>query len=142
MATRHRELVEELEAALGHEEAVRLGREALFGVGESLGKRTRQMLGVGDNPRDLTQAAEILYRVLGIKFHLNWLGDSSAELIVDECALAKQYTKLTCEVLCATDEGVIKGLQPNCSMKFKMYMTGGCEKCHADITFGKKEETA
>jgi hypothetical protein len=139
MAQTHAKLVETLEATVGHEDAIKLAREALFSVGQNVGEQTRSKLGVGDNPKDLTKAAKILYRVLGIDFHLEWLDDSNATAIIDRCALAEQYSKLTCEVLSATDEGVIKGLQPNVTMKFKEYMTSGCQNCRADIHFNEKE---
>ena len=133
MAQAHAKLVETLASAIGHEEAVRQGREALFLVGQDLGKQARGKLGVGDSQNDLTKAAKILYRVLGIEFHLEWHSQSSATVIINQCALAQQYSKLTCEVLCATDEGVIKGLQPNLTMKFREYMTSGCKNCWAEI---------
>ncbi len=138
MAQTQAELVETLEAAIGHEEAVKLGREALYLVGQNLGKQIRSRLGVSDNPKDLTKAAKILYRVLGIGFYLEWIDDSNAKAIIDRCALAEHYSKLTCEVLSATDEGVVKGLQPNATMKFKEYMTSGCKNCRADIYFNEK----
>jgi hypothetical protein len=140
MAQTQAKLVETLAAAVGHDEAVKLGREALFLVGQNLGKQTRIRLGVSDNPNDLTKAAKILYRILGIEFHLEWHDRSSATIIIDQCALASQYSKLTCEVLSATDEGVIKGLQPTLTMKFKEYMTNGCKNCWADIYLNGKEK--
>ena len=88
-------LVEILEATAGHEEAIRLGREALFSVGQDVGKQTRKKLGVSDSPKDLIRAAKILYRILGIEFHLEWLDNSSAKIIIDRCALSEQYSKLT-----------------------------------------------
>ncbi len=140
MAHTQAKLVETLEAAIGREEAVRLGREALFLVGQDIGRQTRIKLGVGDNPKDLTKAAKILYSVLGIEFHLEWIDNSNAKAIINRCALSEQYSKLTCEVLSATDEGVIKGLHPNATMKFKEYMTSGCKNCRADINFNEKEK--
>jgi len=141
MAQTQAKLVETLASAIGHEEAVNLGREALFMVGQNLGKQARSRLGVGDSPNDLTKAAKILYRVLGIEFHLQWHDQSNATVIIDKCALAQQYSELTCEVLSATDEGVIKGLQPNLTMKFSKYMTSGCKNCRADINLNGKEVT-
>lgn len=140
MAKTHTELVKALEAAVGHDKAVGLGREALFSVGQEIGRQTRSKLGVGDNPKDLTRAAKVLYRVLGIEFHIEWLDDSNAVAIIDRCALAQQYSKLTCRVLSATDEGVINGLQPNVTMHFKEYLTGGCKNCRADLHFNPKEK--
>jgi hypothetical protein len=139
MAQTHAILVEELEALVGHEKAVALGRDALFAVGEELGRQTRVRLGVSNNPKDLAKAAKILYRVLGIEFRLEWLDNSKAKATIDRCALAEKYSKLTCEVLSAADEGVIKGLQPNVRMKFKEYMTNGCAQCTADLNFGNAE---
>jgi hypothetical protein len=140
MAKTHTRLVEALEAAVGHDKAVKLGREALFSVGQELGRQTRRKLGVGNNPKDLTRAAKILYRVLGITFHLEWLDNSNATATIDQCALAEQYSKLTCEVLSATDEGVINGLLPNVTMQFKKYMTSGCKSCKASLHFNVMEK--
>ena len=139
MAQTQAKLVEVLAAVVGHDEAIKLGRESLFLVGQILGKESRNKLGVSDNPKDLTRAAKILYRILGIEFHLEWHDQSKATVIIDQCALAKQYSKLTCEVLSATDEGVINGLQPNLTMKFREYITNGCNNCLAEINLNAKE---
>lgn len=139
MAKVHADLVETLQATLGHDEAVKLSREALFSVGKKLGEETKIKLGVGDNPSDLARAARVLYRVLGISFRLKWIDSSNAQAIIERCALANQYSKLTCEVLSATDEGVINGLQPNVTMKFREYLTSGCKNCIADLHFNNGE---
>ncbi len=139
MAQTQAKLVETLANALGHDAAVKLGRKTLFSVGQNLGKQARSSLGVSDNPKDLTRAAKILYRILGIEFHLEWHDKTSATLVIDKCALAEHYSKTTCEVLSATDEGVINGLQPRLTMNFKEYMTAGCKNCRADISLDPKE---
>ena len=141
MAENQVKMVEALEAAVGHEKAVELGRAALFRVGENLGKQTRSKLGVGDSHKDLTMAARILYRVLGINFQITWPDGSDAEVTIDHCALAERYSELTCQVLSATDEGVIKGLQPNVQLKFTQFMTSGCGKCKAVLTLNKEKST-
>jgi hypothetical protein len=141
MAQNHVKMVEALEASVGHEKAVELGRAALLLVGENLGKQTRIKLGVGESPNDLTMAAKILYRVLGIDFRIKWLDDSTAKVMIDHCALAERYSEFTCQVLSATDEGVIKGLQPNVRLKFTQYMTSGCGKCKAALTLTKEANT-
>jgi predicted ArsR family transcriptional regulator len=133
MAKQHTVLVEALAEALGQETAVKVGREALFKVGEQLGKQNRDRLGVGDNPDDIVKTATIMYRVLGIKFRIEWTGPNQGLLTVDHCALAKYYSELTCRVLSATDEGVMEGLNPNMSMKFEKEITGGCNVCTARI---------
>lgn len=139
MAQTHARLVEALEAAVGHDRAVALGRESLFNVGLALGKQTRSKLGVGDSQRDLIKASKILYRVLGISFHIDWIDESNAIAVIEHCALSEQYSKLTCEVLCATDEGVITGLQPNVKMRFTQFITGGCQNCRANLNFKTEE---
>lgn len=135
MAKSHALLVEALSNAVGEDRAINLGREALFEVGKSLGKETRNRLGIGDSSNDLIKAAKILYRVLGIDFEVQWRGKKKGTLIVDRCAMAKEYSELTCHVLSATDEGVIKGLESNVSMIFTERMTSGCGKCIAQIEF-------
>ena len=138
MAQTQARMVETLEDALGHEEAVRLGREVLFSVGENLGMQTRSRLGIGDSQRDLIRAAKVLYRVLGIQFHIDWIDKSNAVAIINRCALSEKYSELSCKVLSATDEGVMQGLQPNVSMRFTQYMTGGCKNCKASIRFNQR----
>ena len=138
MAKKHAIQVRALEKAVGRDKAVAMGRDALFAVGRSLGRETHDKLGMGDTPRDLVRAARIMYRILGIEFRVEWLGDAKAKLIVERCALAKEYSELTCSVLSATDEGVIAGLNPGASMKFEDKMTGGCARCIAAIEFKRE----
>ena len=133
MAKTHALLVEALSEAVGRDQAINLGRKALFEVGQSLGKETRGRLGIGDSPNDLIRAAKILYRVLGIDFNVEWQRKTSGTLIVDRCAI--EYSELTCLILSATDEGVIRGLESNVSMMFTQRMTSGCSKCTAQIVF-------
>jgi hypothetical protein len=133
MAKQHTVLVEALVEALGQETAVKVGRDALFKVGEQLGSKNRIKLGIGDSPPDLKKAAKVMYKVLGIDFRVEWLGPKHGTLTVDRCALAENYTELTCEVLSATDEGVIHGLNPNITMKFTKTLTSGCNVCTAKI---------
>jgi hypothetical protein len=139
MAQTHTKMVEALAAVVGHDKAVALGRESLFAVGINLGKETKSKLGVDENPNDLIKASKILYRILGIDFHLEWQDSSNAVAVIERCALSEKYSKLTCEVLSATDEGVIAGLQPNVEMKFQEYITGGCPNCRANLNFKQKE---
>ena len=134
MANDHKILVESLVKALGQEKAVKIGREALFKAGEKLGTETRLRLGVGNSRGDLIKAARILYRVLGINFRVEWQDQTHANLIVDRCELASNYSELTCTVLSATDEGVVKGLNPNMNMKFERWLTSGCNNCVARIS--------
>jgi len=135
MASQHAQLVDALVAAQGRDSALNLGRAAVFQVGRDLGAQARSSLGVGNNPADLIRAAKILYRVLGIEFAVEWTGNEAATLVVNRCALAKEYSNLTCSVLSATDEGVMQGLNPDAKMKFRETITAGCPQCKADILF-------
>jgi hypothetical protein len=133
MASNHTRLVTSLEYALGKEEAIQLGRETMFKVGETLGGETAQKLGVGGSIKDLIRAAKILYRILGIEFEVEIKSPVSALLIINRCALSTNYSELTCQILSATDEGVIRGLNKNIEMRFIERMTSGLTKCKATI---------
>jgi hypothetical protein len=136
MAFNHVNLVTSLEGALGKEEAIRFGRETMFKVGENLGRETGQKLGVGGSIKDLIRAAKVLYRILGIEFEVEIKGPASAVLIINRCALSTRYSELTCQILSATDEGVIRGLNQNIKMRFTERMTSGLTKCKATIELG------
>lgn len=135
MAGRHAALVEALKESMGEEGAIELGRKALFEVGLQLGRDARRRLRTSDEPGDLVRAARILYRVLGIEFRIERSDERSDRMIVNRCALSREYSNLTCKVLSATDEGVIRGLAPRASMTFKERMTSGCQNCIAIIEF-------
>lgn len=134
MAKQHNVLVDALAEALGQDVAVKVGREALFQVGAQLGRQNRVRLGVGGSSEDLVKAAKIMYRVLGINFNVEWNGPNNAVVTVDRCALAQNYSELTCKVLSATDEGVVHGLNPSMNLKFESHIPGGCKVCTAKIT--------
>jgi predicted ArsR family transcriptional regulator len=141
MAFKHTNLVNSLAEVLGKEEAIRLGREAMFKVGEKLGSETCRKLGVGNSIQDLIRAAKILYRVLGIEFEVQLRNPNNAILIVNRCALAAKYSELTCQVLSATDEGTIRGLNKSMNMVFTEKITSGQPKCKATITLRKNGGT-
>jgi predicted ArsR family transcriptional regulator len=134
MAVKHSNLVKSLAEVLGKEEAIRLGREAMFKVGQELGNEACQRLGVGRSLKDMIRAAKILYRVLGIDFEVEQ-NPNNTILIVNRCTLAANYSELTCQVLSATDEGTIRGLNQKMSMTFTEKITGGKPKCKATVTF-------
>jgi predicted ArsR family transcriptional regulator len=133
MAKRHVALAEALAAAVGRNQAILLGRKALFKVGKELGEETQRRLGV-QTPHDLVHAAGILYRVLGIEFTVQWINPKKAVLTVHRCALADHYTEFTCQILSAADEGVMAGLLEGSNMKFQKMLTSGCNSCIAEIT--------
>ena len=136
MARAHNRRVTALAAALGQEEAVRRGRAVLFPLGLQIGREVRSRLRVGDSAGDLLRAARVIYRVLGIRFTVRWSGDRQGVLRVHRCALAEHYSDVTCAVLSAVDEGVVRGLNPRAGMVFRDHIPGGATECsaHLEIT--------
>ncbi len=138
MAKTHTTLVEALVAAVGKEQAVRLGREAMFKAGQTLGEQIRKRLGV-QSASDMFRAAKVLYRVLGISFTVRQVASNAVVMEVHRCALSSEYSEITCEVLSAADEGAIHGLYPKAHMTFKDKITGGCSRCVAEIKFDEEK---
>ncbi len=132
MATAHNVRVRALIHAVGYDEALKIGRNALFEAGLKLGREARERLHVGDSFQDLIQAARILYRVLGIEFEINQQGEY-INLIVKKCSLSHYYLPETCRILSAADEGVVQGLNENIHLNFTERMTDGCSECIAHI---------
>jgi hypothetical protein len=133
MASAQNERVKALVEAVGRDEAVRLGRDALFMIGMALGGQARRELSVGRSPGDLERAARVLYRALGIHFALEAGKDGTMLLRVDRCALSHHYSEDACLVLGAADEGMVAGLNPRYAMRFEQRMTGGRTGCLARI---------
>lgn len=132
MATAQNIRIKKLIELMGYVEASKIGRKALFKVGLKLGNETRERLNINDNLSDLLNAAHILYRVLGIEFHIIE-EDKEIFLIVEKCALAEYYTLETCKIISAVDEGVIHGLNQNFNMIFTEWITEGHNECRACI---------
>jgi hypothetical protein len=130
MAMAHNNLVNALIEELGYENAIKVGRNAMFKVGYKLGKEARRKLGVGNSFKDLEAAARVLYRILGIDFKLK-NKDGNVIMVVNRCALSKYYSPEACIVLSAADEGVVYGLNENMNMKFKERITEGAPECIA-----------
>jgi hypothetical protein len=126
--------VRALVKALGRDEAVRAGREALYPVGVTMGADAREQLGVGDSADDLERAARLLYRALGIDFTLERRADGTMTMHVHRCALAGHYSEEACRILSAADEGVVAGLSPGYKMRFEQRMTAGPAECLALIS--------
>jgi len=136
MGEAHERRVVALVRALGPEQGAERGRAALFQVGLRLGREARSRLGVGESAADLLRAARVLYRVLGIAFTVRWQEGRPAFLHVHRCALAAHYAEVTCRILSATDEGVVRGLNPDAGMRFQGCMTAGAPQCLARLEFG------
>lgn len=137
MANSHNMRVEALVEILGVEEAVSLGRGALFKAGLKLGQEAKVRLGVGNSLHDLINAARVLYRVLGIDFEIKE-SSGKIDMIVHKCSLSNYYNSKTCRILSAADEGVVQGLNENIHLNFIERMTEGPSKCVARIILSEK----
>lgn len=133
MAKIHNDYVKMLIEELGYDNAIKIGRNAMFKVGYNLGQEARKKLGVGDSFKDLELAAKILYKILGIEFKIENNGEHII-MIVNRCALSKYYSSEACMVLSAADEGVVQGLNENMGMQFRERITDGAYECRACIT--------
>jgi hypothetical protein len=132
MATAHNKRVITLIEELGYENAIKIGRKAMFKVGYELGEEARQKLGVGNSFKDLEAAARILYGILGIEFKLK-NENGNVIMVVNRCSLSKYYSPEACIILSAADEGVVCGLNEDMNMKFKERITEGASECIACI---------
>ena len=133
MAVAQERRVATLVEAMGVEEAVREGRRRMAPVGERLGAEARERLGVGDSITDLVDAARVLYRVLGIDFEAEVTGEDTAVLHIHRCALSEGYSEVTCRLMSAADEGMVRGLNPRVTMTFRERITAGSPSCIADL---------
>jgi hypothetical protein len=134
MALTHVLQVKRLVEKIGLEKTLLYGREKLNALGIRLGQAFKQELSIGSDIRDALYAAKIMYRILAIKFKLNWISENKAWLYVTKCALADYYSKHTCAVLCAADEGVVSGINKALTLKFESYLTQGNPFCRAELT--------
>ncbi len=133
MAQGHRRRVEALIRSMGRENAIPLGRSALFPVGEALGRDARRRLGVGETRRELLQAAGVMYDILGIEFTVS-TGPEGDRLVVSRCALSSHYSRDVCAILSAVDEGAVSGLNPGAKMLFREHLTDEAPRCIASIS--------
>lgn len=133
MAKAHNKQVKILIQELGHEKAVKIGRNVMFEVGYKLGQEASRKLGARNSFEDLELAARILYKVLGIEFKIK-NKDKNMIMVINRCALSKYYSPESCMILSAADEGVVRGLNENMGMQFKERITEGAHECIACIS--------
>ncbi len=142
MADAHQRRVTALVEAMGEEAAVEEGRMRISPVGVALGIEARERLGVGDDIEDLVEAAKVVYTVLGIEVDKEEGEDGTLVLRVDRCALSEVYDPITCRLMSAADEGLVRGLNPRVQMTFNERITEGRPRCRADLVMVPKGEGA
>jgi len=124
-----------LVAAIGEDETQRLGHKALFTMGVRVGEELRKLLEVSELPADLTAAAQIFYKTLGVHFNVEEADDEHTTWRIERCALAPKCSGVTCRVLSGVEEGIIQGLNPWVSMTFDAYIPDGAPACIAHLNF-------
>ena len=124
-----------LVAAIGEEETMRVGHRALFTAGVRLGEELRHQLEVNELPEELTAAAQVFYRMLGVRFTVMEQDEEHAVWRIERCALAPKCSGVTCRVLCGVEEGMVQGLNPWVSMTFGEYLSSGAPACIAHLAF-------
>jgi hypothetical protein len=133
MTEEHNTKITKLITKFGEEKSIQKARKELFKVGIELGQKSRQKLGIDNSISDFLKAAKILYKILGIKFQTKQLNKNEIVMYVNRCSLSKYYNDKTCQALSATDEGVVRGLNPNFKMTFQERITSGASRCMAQI---------
>jgi hypothetical protein len=131
MAANHSLLLKALSDEIGYDRTVEMGRNALFKVGLTIGEESGKRLGVGESIKELFMAARVMYNILGIEFSIK--EEEYHYMEFHRCSLSDHYSELTCTVMSAIDEGVIRGLNPRASMSFKRRITSGFSTCLAYV---------
>jgi len=135
MALIHVLQVRRLIEHLGYKETLSRGRERLYALGQRIGRVFKNQFNIGPDLKDTRRAIEIMYKILQIKFHIQWISPIEARLYVKHCSIARYYREHTCAVLCAADEGVINGINTSLTMKFKNHLTQGHPCCRAELHY-------
>ena len=130
MADAQRRRVAALVDAMGEDAAVEEGRRRMGPVGERLGSEARKRLGVDTSMEDL-----------GIEFTAEEHRDTSVTLHIQRCGLSEGYDGVTCRLMSATDEGMVRGLNPAARLEFRHRLTEGASECVADIELHREAGT-
>ena len=99
----------------------RLYREAY-----ALGARLRRLCGVTTR-QDVMDAAQWLYRILGIAFQ----GTADGAIVIRRCAFSDIYSGPVCRLISALDQGVLAGLAGGGQLTFQARLTEGAASCRA-----------
>jgi len=111
------------------------GRQAkvmgrLFVEAYRFGQEIRDDLGVF-TPKDVMEAARVLYRGLDIDFQ----GDVGGGIVIRECYFSRFYDPRTCRLMSSVDEGVLAGLAGGGRLEFTARLTEGSDCCRAGFSF-------
>jgi len=105
-------------------------RSRLFVEAYRFGQGIRDELGVF-TPKDVMEAARILYRGLDIDFQ----GDVGGGIVVRACYFSRFYDPRICRLMSSVDEGVLAGLAGGGRLEFTARLTEGSDCCRACFSF-------
>jgi hypothetical protein len=105
-------------------------KEKLFQNARQFGENIRASLHV-QNMDDVMRAGALLYKMLGIDFK----GDHLGEIVIRSCFFSSYYTAQTCELISALDAGIMAGLSNGGTMTFSGRITEGRPSCRAHCAF-------
>jgi hypothetical protein len=98
----------------------------LFEVSFAPGRWLRRTFGVASS-QDVMDAAQVVYRALGIAFD----GDSCGEITISDCFFSRVYRPAACRVMSALDAGLLAGLSGGKHLVFSQRITDGYPCCRA-----------
>jgi hypothetical protein len=102
--------------------------ERLFHVAYRYGRWLRRAFRVA-SPRDVMDAACVVYRTLGIDFE----GGADGEISISRCAFSGVYTPGVCQRMSALDAGLLAGLSGGRRLIFSERITAGYPRCRAQL---------
>lgn len=104
-------------------------KNRLFVGGRTLGQELRRILNIRTK-EDVLDAAQILYRMIGIDFHRARPG----EIEVTRCYFGQFYSSEVCKTMASLDEGIFAGLSGDGELKFYQTITEGNTSCKGTVT--------
>lgn len=131
MSKKHDRLVYELFRVKG-DKGLEQAKEAMHMAGLLLGIEFKESLKLTDVPSETTTALRLFYRIIGIEYVID---DDESTMKVWRCALSKNYSTITCEVISRLMEGIAHGLDPNLSLGFTKMNGPETPMCLAEIVW-------
>lgn len=89
-----------------------------------MGHNIRKLLAVG-NQNEVMTISRRLYSFL----HIDFIGNSSGQIIIKKCFFSTYYSKEVCQLISALDEGIIAGLSGGGKLSFNQRITEGQSCC-------------
>jgi len=135
MSKKHDRLVYDLYRVKG-DRGLEQAKEALHMAGLLLGVEFKESLKLSEDPEKTRTALRLFYHIIGIEYVVD---DDGTKMKVWRCALSKDYSTLTCEVISRLTEGIAHGLNSNLSIGFTKRNGKGTPICMAEIVWNDED---